>query len=556
MWKYLLFIFFSISTNAQYPKNYLDTPIKIPIVFAGTFGELRSNHFHSGIDIKTQQKEGIPIYAPADGYISRIKVKQYGYGKALYMNHPNGYTTVYGHLQRYNDSIQKYVKSIQYATKNYALDEYLKKDKFTFKKGDLIGYTGDTGSSGGAHLHYEVRDTKTQKVINPMLFGLTTTDTKAPVIRKLMGIPLNKTSHVNNSSFKTLIPIRKVAENIYQADTIEASGLIGFALNVYDNQDLASNKNGIYSLEMKVNGETIYFHDLESFSFAESKYINLLIDYEYYGNYKVKMQKTHKVDNNPLSIYKRLINDGKFVVRPNHTYTIEIIARDFHGNKSTLSVPITGNQPLTAPESEEYIYKLFKDEFTKYQIDNVTIAFPKKAVYEDTAIDFRVSNDTAYVHKPTIPLDRNYTLTFYTDHLSDFQKKKVYIANIKNNRSYYVRTKKKDRKVYTTTKSFGTYTLKYDDEAPIVSFYNFKNNQNLAHLKKLKIKIKDEESGIEDFYATIDDKWILVEYNHKKGILTYDFSDLKLPLDTKHIFKIIVTDKLGNITEKSAVFYR
>ncbi len=559
MLKYIFIFLCSISVFSQkkYPKKYFDSPLKIPIIFAGTFGELRSNHFHSGVDIKTQQKEGLPIYAPADGYVSRIKVKQFGYGKALYINHPNGYTTVYAHLSKFNDSIQKYVKSIQYKNKKYEFNKYLKPNKLRIKRGDIIGYTGDTGSSGAPHLHYEFRDSKTQKIINPLCFGVTTKDTKSPVIRKLMVFPLDNQSQVNNTSLKMLVPFKKVGKGRYKTDRIKANGYIGFGVNVFDRQDSAQNKNGIYSLEMKVNGQRVYYHDLETFSFSESKYINLLIDYEYYGVNRVKFQKTNKVENNELSIYKDLIDNGKVYVEPKMNYNIEIIAKDFNKNTSSVIIPVKGVENSSIfKEKDTTNYKIRRDLFSKFKKENVTIAFPKKTVYKDEYINFEVSNDTAYVHKPIIPLDRKYTLTFDISHLSDFQKSKVYIANVTNRKyPYYVYGKKKENKIYTTAKSLGTYALKIDDKAPEIKPINFKDKGWISQLKVLKVKIEDKESGIKDYRATIDGKWVLMEYNHKKDILTYDLSDNNF-VGNKHIFKIEVSDKVGNTKEFSSTFFR
>ncbi len=558
MLKYILaFLCPFMVFSQKYPKDYFESPLKIPIIFAGTFGELRSNHFHAGIDIKTQQKEGIPIYAPADGYVYRIKVKQYGYGKALYIKHPNGYSSVYGHLSKFNDSIQKFVKSIQYKKQSYSLNKYLKPNKFPIKKGEIIGYTGDTGSSGGPHLHYEIRDSKTENIINPMYFGVTTPDTKLPVINRLMAFPLDKNSRVNDIVKPNVLPLKKIEEGIYRVDRITASGYIGFGVNVYDRQDLAPNKNGIYSLEMKVNGGRVYYHDLETFSFAESKYLNLLIDYELYKINKIKYQKTHKVKNNKLSIYEDLVDNGRIYVQPNMNYNVEIIVKDFHQNTSVVTIPIRGVESTPIfEEKDTTAYKVVRNQFAKFKQENVTIAFPKNTFYQDVFLDFKVSNDTAYVHKPIIPLDRKYTLTFDTSHLSDFQKNKSYIANVTNLKyPYYVSGVKKVGKIYTTTKSLGTYTLKYDEIPPKISLVNFKENRSVSANKTLKVKIEDEDSGIKDYRATIDNQWVLMEHNHKKGILTYDFSDRPL-VGSKHIFKIEVSDNVGNTKELSVTFFK
>ena len=530
----------------------------IPVVVAGTFGELRSNHFHSGIDLKTQQKEGIPILAPANGYIYRIKVAQYGFGKVLYVKHPSGFTTVFAHLQRFAPKIQKYVKSIQYKKKSYYTGNLFPgEEKFPVKKGEIIGYSGDTGSSGGPHLHYEIRDSKTDKIINPLHFGLAVKDTRNPIIEKLMVFPLDTNARVNNDIVKSIIPIKKVGKGKYVSQRIEASGPIGLGVVAFDRQDDAMNRNGIYSLEMNVNGERVYYHDLETFSFAESKYINLLIDYDHYGKFKKKFQKTHRVTKNKLSLYENLINEGKLNIEPLASYNIEIIAKDFEGNASKLRIPIKGvskNELEVKKDTTEY--KITAVNFNKFQKENVTIAFPKNSFYHDCYLNFDVNDGIAKIHEPTIPLDKRFTLTFNTSHLNTKKKQQVYIANVtKKKYPKYVSTKKKENKVYTNQKTLGSYTLKLDSISPKINLVNFADQQWITKNKTLKVKIKDEESGIKDFRGSIDNEWVLMEYNHKKGILTYDFSDKKL-VGSKHIFKIVVSDNVGNTETISATFYR
>lgn len=555
----LLLIAFAFGyAQEQYPKNYFDAPLKIPIVLAGTFGELRNNHFHSGIDIKTQRKEGIPIYAPADGYVSRIKVAQYGFGKALYVNHPNGYTTVYAHIKKFASEIQKYVKQTQYKKESYYTGNlFFKPDKFPVKKGQIIAYTGNTGSSSGPHLHYEIRDTKTEHIINPMHFGLLPADTKRPVLQKLMAFPLNEFSRINQTSKKTLIPIKNLGNGEYIAEKITANGYIGLGINAFDRLNGAPNKNGLYSLEMKVDGNRVYYHDVETFSFSESKYINLLIDYKHYAKYRSRIQKTHKVKGNKLSIYEDLIDDGKLYIHDNVNYNIEIIAKDFKGNTSSLKLLIQGVQNNTIfSKKDTTAFKINTDKFAKFTQENVTVAFPKNTFYNDTYLNFSVKNGIAKIHEPIIPLHKRFTLTFDTSNLSETEKQQVYIANVtKKKYPRYVSTKKKEHKVYTTSKILGSFTLKYDAKKPTISLVNFKDKQWISALKTLKVKIKDIGSGIKNWRATIDGKWILMEYNHRTGVLTYDFSDKKLA-GGKHSFKIVVSDNVGNTKTYSATFFR
>ncbi|WP_275316284.1 M23 family metallopeptidase [Tenacibaculum bernardetii] len=553
-----LVFYYTVNAQKQYPKNYFTSPLKIPIVLSGTFGELRSNHFHSGIDIKTQGKEGLPIYAAANGYVSRIKVSQYGFGKAIYLKHPNGYTTVYAHLKNFKPVIQQYVKGIQYKKKSYQTGNiFPKQDQFPVSKGQIIGYSGDTGGSGGPHLHYEIRDTKTEHIINPLHFGITVADNTAPSIKKIMAYPLNEQSRINNSSLKSVLSFKKISENNFISESITASGIIGFGISVFDRLNGALNKNGIYSLEMKVNGSRVYYHDVETFSFSESKYINLLIDYKHYKTYRTKVQKTHKVDANKLSLYENLINNGKILVEKNASYNVEIIAKDFKNNTASVKIPVRGVESnLVYQQKDTTNYKIVAKNFQKFTLNNVTVAFPKNTFYEDCFIDFSFKDGIAKIHNKTKPIDKRYTLTFETSFLNEQQKQQVYIANVTNTKyPRYVSTRKNINKIYTTTKILGDYTLLYDTEKPTIKLYNFNDKQWISKNKTLKVKIKDSDSGIKNYRATIDGSWVLMEYNHKKGILTYDFTDKKL-VGSKHLFKLVVSDNVGNIKTVTATFFK
>ncbi|MCL7764188.1 M23 family metallopeptidase [Polaribacter sp. Z014] len=558
----LLFTFLSTFftfSQEKYPQTYFRNPLGIPTVLAGTFGELRSNHFHSGVDIKTQGREGLKVYAPADGYVSRIKVSQYGYGKALYVTHPNGFTTVYGHLSKYADKIQKYVKSVQYKKELYETGNlFFKEDQFPVKKGEIIAFSGDTGSSGGPHLHFEVRNTKTENIINPLFFGLKPVDTKPPTFLALKVYPLNKNARVNNQNKSTVVSLKSIAKGKYKVDKISASGTIGFSVNVFDQLDKASNKNGIYSLEMFVNGKRYYHHDVETFSFAESKYINLHIDYPHYKKYSKKYQKTYKESANKLSTYKELINNGRVNIKNELNYNVEIIAKDYEENTSSLKISIAGkesNAIFTQPK-DTTAYKIIAKNFYKFTQKNVTVAFPKNTFYEDVYLDFKVDKGVAKIHTPTIPLDKSFTLTFNVSKYSEAEKQQLYIANVENPKyPWYQYTRKKDSTFYTTTKTLGKYALVSDTHKPKVNILYFKNNQWISKSKTIKVKISDIGSGIKDYRATLDGKWILMEYNHKKRILTYNFSDKKL-VGSKHIFKIVVSDNVGNTNTLSTTFFK
>ena len=561
--KYIFVLFFlaSFTTFAQkkYPNNYFRSPLDIPLKISGTFGELRNNHFHAGIDIKTNHRTGLKVYATADGYVSRIKVALWGYGKTIYITHPNGYTSVYAHLSKFGDGIQEYVKNIQYQKESYETGNmYPEENKILVKKGEIIAYSGRTGGYVAPHLHYEIRDTKTEHIINPMLLGLKIQDSIAPRINKLIAYSIGSNSRINRSTKKQSLSIKKDTLNSYITSRISASGKIGFGINAYDLLGKESNKNGVYSIEMLVNGKRHYYHDLETFSFPESKYINLLIDYPHYASYKSRIQKTFLEKENKLSIYKGLINDGIIDVKEGFNYQVDIITKDFKGNTSSIRIPVIGlkSESILEQKNDTTNYKISKIKFQKFTKNGVTVAFPKNTFYEDVFIDFSVNGTIAEIHKPNIPLDKNFTITFDSIMYENSDIDNIYIANINNKRyPYYQKTRKRSNKLFTTTKNLGKYTLLIDNLEPKIYNPNFKNGDWVSRLKYLTIKISDSQSGIKSYKAYIDDEWVLMEYDLKNKKLSYDFSDKKL-VGSKHIFKLVVSDNVGNTNIYNSTFYR
>ena len=555
----LLFASFTSSAQNKYPTNYFRSPLDISLHLSGTFGELRNNHFHAGVDIKTKRRTGFPVYATADGYVSRIKVAIWGYGKVIYISHPNGYTSVYAHLSKFGDGIQEYVKNIQYQKESYETGNiYPAENEITVKKGQVIAFTGRTGGFVAPHLHYEIRDTKTEHIINPLLFGLKIKDSIAPRINKLIAYPIGEGSRINRSVKKQTLAIKKDSLNNYRTNRISASGSIGFGINVYDLLGKELNKNGVYSIEMKVNGKRHYYHDVETFSFAESKYINLLIDYPYFATYKNRIQKTFREKETKLSIYEDLVKDGFVDVKEGFSYKVEIIAKDFKGNRSSVKIPIIGvkSESILLQEKDTTNYKILKNKFQKFTEGGVTVAFPKNTFYKDIFIDFSVNGKLATIHKPTIPLNKSFTITFDSTMYRKSEVNNIYIANINNKKyPYYQNTRKREDKLFTTTKTLGKYILLIDNEFPKIYNLNFKNNNWVSKLNYLTIKISDTQSGIKSYEAFIDDEWILMEYDVKKKKLSYNFSDKKL-VGSKHIFKLVVSDNVGNTNTYNATFYR
>lgn len=547
----------NISLNNSYPDNYFSSPLEIPLVLSGTFGELRSNHFHAGLDIKTQQREGLNVLAAASGYVSRIKISHWGYGKVIYVAHPNGFTTVYAHLQKFNDNIEAYIKAEQYKKESFEIELFPAADILPITKGEIIALSGSTGGAA-PHLHFEIRDTGTEVTINPMLFGIDIPDTKKPTINSLIGYVLSENAHINAANTSVQLPYKKLNNGDFLANKITAFGEIGFGINVFDQLDGAYNKNGIYNLELLVNGVPTHEFSAKSTVFSEGKYINLLIDYERYTTINQRVQKCYIEPENQLNMYPVALNKGFINIEDGLDYTIEIIAKDFKGNAQKLIIPILGKKEVNikTPEIKTTPYKIVYTEFQKFSEGDVTIAFPKNTFYNDFYLDFQVNNNIAKVHNATVPLNNRYTITFDVSKYTETEREKMYIASLnKNGSSQYESTIKKDNTFYSSTKTLGRFTLLTDNKPPTISLNNFENNQWLTNATELKVKIADIGSGINTYRGEIDGEWILMEYNVKNGVLTYNFND-KVFTEANHELKVTATDNVGNTTTLTANFFR
>ncbi len=562
----VMFIFstgFPGSIAAQsppYPGQYASPPLEIPMLLSGTFGELRSDHFHSGIDIKTQQREGLPVRVPADGYVSRIKISHWGYGKAVYITHPDGYTTVYGHLSRFNKTLENYIKKKQYEKKSFVIQLFPGAGQFPVKKGEIIAYTGSTGGFVGPHLHYEIRKTDGAIPTNPLLFGLNIPDHIKPTIQSLYAYALQPGSQVNSSEVPISIPITRISKGLYKAEEIFAEGTIGFGIETFDLLDGAPNHNGIYSMEMKVNGRTAYAMKMEDFSFENTRDINLHTDYKIYTNKRKWIRKCFIEPGDRLRIYDRQYPGAGYIdLADGDNVQVEIIVSDVAGNTSILIVPVKGKKlPIVLKkEVKTTDYPIIASAFNKFTIAPVTVAFPKNTFYQDLYLDFKLLDDgSVQVHSPDVPLRKKFTITFDTRSFLPEDRKHLFLARYnRHGKPKYVPFKRKEEKIFATTRKLGRYRLISDYKPPTVKPYNFYDGKWMSKEKYLKVKISDELSGIESYSADIDGQWARMEWDLKKGLLVYDFDDLPLT-GAKHLLTLKVTDHANNTKILKVTFYR
>ena len=553
-----LLAFLSMMGQEKYPQNAFRSPLDIPIVLSGTFGELRSNHFHSGIDIKTQQRQGLPVYAIADGTITRIKVSLYGYGKALYVAHPNGFTSVYAHLQKYGPKIQEYIKGVQYDKRKYEVEVFPEFGEIEVKKGDIIAYTGNTGGSFGPHLHFEIRNSVTEKPTNPLLYGFEVRDATNPELVGLFGYPLSKGAHVSQSEEKIQLNFTKQSDGTFRADKITALGTIGFGFNGFDRQDMAANKNGVYSVTQTVNGKTHSQYNFETFSFGETRYINTLIDYPHYKKYRQRIQKVFKEPYNRLDIYDELYLDGKLIIKDGLSYNVELLIRDIEGNETKITIPIEGKtEEIIRPKKVDKTDIFLKaDSPNSFDLGAAKVFFPESTFYQDFYIKLKKGKDTISIRHDWVAAHRNFTIAFDVSRYTSEERKQLFIAHLNEDlEARYARTYKKGNTFTTRTRNLGQYTLATDSVAPKVSPRNFKPGKWLSNYRNLSLTISDDLSGINSYNAYLNGQWILMEYEPKKRTITYNFED-KIVEDAQCQLKVVVTDNVGNTTTFEETFYR
>lgn len=533
------------------------SPLDIEIFPSGTFGELRGNHFHSGLDIRTQQKIGFPVYAPADGTVSRIKVSTFGYGKALYIDHPDGKTTVYGHLSAYNGPIAEYVRKRHYAEKNFEIEMYPRKGDLSVKKGDIIAFTGNSGGSGGPHLHYEFRDTKTQKIINPFLEGMDrfVSDTKSPVVNSLTVYAVGKDAVVNQSVIPQQLSYTTKNGDLYFSP-IKAKGAIGFGIDTHDVSDRNYGKNGLYQLEASLNGKTTFKYTFDAFAFSESRYVNALIDFENYVNTKKRVQKLFYEKTYPLSVLSVDKNKGQINVQPGESFTYKIVLSDFHGNKTTLYVPIEYSKSEAKNSKnigdERYFINSSKDYI--FEQENITVEFPQNVFYDDFYLDMKVQNNVLELHRAIVPIHKNITITFDVSKIKDIDLEKAFISRIVGSKKEYFTTRKNGTTFSIKTRDFGTYQIEEDRRAPEVSQPSFTAGKWLSDSKEISFVVKDDLSGIDTIYGTINGKWALFDYDYKTNKIVHLFAD-GVVSSGKNEVSLTVKDRIGNSTIFTTHFF-
>lgn len=558
------FFFFLLSVNSlfsqeNYPQDYFRSPLDIPLLTSGTFGELRTNHFHSGIDFRTQKKVGLPVYATADGYISRIKISAFGYGKAIYINHPNGYTTVYGHLLKTFPVIEEYTKKQQYKEKSFEIDVFPKPEELPIIKGEVIALSGNTGGSGGPHLHYEFRDTQTEKIINPFYFGLDKEflDTRPPVIEGLLVYPMDENTVVNASKQPILANLILQKDGSYLATSIKASGVIAFGLQTHDLSNNNYGKNGVFSIQTSLNGKSDFNITFDTFSFDESRHINNYIDYERFEKTNQKFQKLFIETPYELSLLNKNKSNGLVDIKPNTNYMYKIEVSDFHENKTIIHVPIQfsyAKATILPIEKKTNYFVKYKNEH-QYVKDSISVFIPEDTFYKDTYIDFEVTNGVVKIGSPALAIKKNISISIPNSTLSEKELSQYFIASKNGSKLTYNKTYLKGENFTLYTRNLGEFILAKDTINPVVKPLNFEEGKWMSLLPVLEVMISDDFSGIQSYNGFLNNQWVLFEYDFKTKTLTHDFAD-NVVIEGRNELRVIVVDNVGNSTIFETHFFR
>ena len=556
---FLVLLCASVFSQIQYPKDYFGPPLDIPTQLSGNFGELRPNHFHAGFDYKTQKKEGLNVYASADGYVSRIKISTFGYGKAIYITHPNGFTTVYGHLKSLNSAIESYLKMNQYKEKAYEIDLYLKPNQLLVQKGEIIGLSGNTGGSDGPHLHFEIRDSQTEKIINPLFFGFDAVikDTQKPVITNVLVYPIDENTVINRSKNPFMVNLTLQKDGSYYCDKILANGKIGFGINAYDLSDLSWDRNGIYKVETFLNGKSIFGYQFDIYSFDEMRFVNALIDYPRYKNMGQRVQKLFMKTPFPLSIINPYEENGIINVTKNINQNCRIEVSDFNNNKTTITIPIENSLETAIDTLKIKKTKFFIKTNKEYNFEkgNWTFYIPKGTFYDDFYLNFDEKANALLLENENIPVHTNFVISVIDSISSQKDKEKMFVGSIQDNKTYYNYTKLKENTFTSYTKNWGKFVLVKDTIAPTVKINKSIEGKWISDKNTLEFTIIDELSGIKSYDGYLNGNWILFEYDYKTKKMFHNFDD-GIVTEGKNDLKVVVADNVGNSTIFETQFFR
>jgi len=547
----------SASISSQSPSKVLFvSPLREQPSLSASFAELRSDHFHSGLDYRTGGATGKDVLSIDEGFVYRIAVSPSGFGRALYVRHPSGYSSVYGHLKSFRPDIEEYVRNKQYEQKSFSVSLFPLRDQFRVARGEVIAWSGNTGTSSGPHLHFEIRDSATEDPVNPLLFDLGINDRIRPVIDKVILYPLSRSSAVNSSrSSKTLraVPLN-ASYTVAPGEIPVIYGATGIGIKCWDIIDNSPNRCGVYSIEMQVDGLKVYGFKADRFAFSESRYLNSHIDYAAKVTGNEYIHRLFIQPGNRLSMYDGHVRRGVISFADDGEHDIKITVTDTHGNRSWISFRVRSISMPPIPPAEISCSKILPyGKAADFTADGIRLQFPYGTFYDTLFFEYKTRNHTRSflspvhsVHKETVPVHGRFRLSIRPDTVIAGMESKMCLALINNKGvASYTGGEYKYGFVSADVNRLGDYAISIDTVPPVIR-PSFSPGANLTGRQSFSVTITDDFSGIRSYETLIDGEWALAEYDAKNNLLIYRPSKPYMKENTLHRMELTVTDNRGN----------
>ncbi len=570
----ILLAILSLTASAQSNKPpQLASPLHLPLAPSGTFAEVRTNHYHGGLDLRVGGDEGVgtPVYAPADGYVSRLRISAYDGGKMLYINHAGNITTVYLHLDGYNGAIAREVRKIQAGIQGYAFDTTIAEGMLPVHKGDLIAYAGNSGMSGGPHLHFEVRDTRTQQTLNPLRYGLSLSDTIRPTIRGIRLIPVDKNSRINGTKAPMQVDMstkfRRLG-TIY--NPIPVLGRFYISVYATDMSEGSTLRNGYEHLDIWVDGKHFFQYGVDKIVFVDSRSVNAQLDYDHYLATREPYIITRRLPGDPMRP-ARTFGDGSigFIDSDTTLHRITVAVTDYNGNQAVKCIYVRNRFETLVPMHdvpEHPSYHLFSDSLTvrwplsvsrgDYQID-----MPANMLYYDDLLLHGLQKDRRYISpiytvKPwKSPYPPNRTWQLRVPLVIGYEPTQLVLCTLRDEKLSALPTRVVERRIEgkpgrwleADVRVFGNFVVASDTSAPYVKPINFKPGGKVT-ASALRLKMGDNLSGVREYRCFINNEWVLGEFDGKTATLSIALDQVSSSVKNLDV-NIFLTDCCGNANE-------
>ena len=566
VWFFALVLQFSL--NAQpparpdYPKGYFRNPLTVAMDLSGNFGELRPNHYHMGLDLKTLKRENLAVHAAAEGYIAKVKIEPGGFGRAIYINHPNGYTTLYAHLNNFAPALEAYIKREQYRLQEWRIFIDLPPDLFPVKKGEFIAFSGNTGGSQAPHLHFEIRRTADDVNVNPLLFGFPLQDNTSPRILRLALFDRSRSTYEQSPR---IVPLKAsgVARYTTTLSVVTVSSpLISFGITAFDTHTGSSNLNGIFESTLFMDQQPIVYFRMDGISYNDTRYMNAHIDYRTKTSGGVYIQHLSDLPGYINSIYTRVKGDGVLDIRDGEIHDIMVEVKDAYGNTSAVTTRVQYREMPTAgrrPSADKVFYPLMLDG---YETEDCEFFIGERCLYDSAhirynkadAVNPQVVSAVHSIGSSAIPLQEAFLIRIRPNQsLTEEKQQRTVMQWFSGAKKDVSRVEWQNGWAAAKFRDFGSYQLMIDETPPVIVPIGFTDGSNLTKATRIAFTVTDNMSKFKNVRAELDGQWL--RFTNDKGRTFIYYFDEKC-LSGHHELKISAEDEAGNKTENTFRFTR